>query len=282
MKAIDLSGRAALVVGGGGGGIGTAMAVALAEAGADVGTITAVAEHAADTVQRVEALGRRASSVVADVTDDDALVAAIAKIGAELGTIRHLVNVVGGSLVDDWHRAVDYDMEAFDRVVGRNLRYAVLSCREVARGLVAAGTPGAIVNISSVAAKGVPLLGAYGASKAGLESFSRTMALEWAQFGIRVNLVAPGTVKTPRAGQADLPEAVKSIPLGRRGDPSDIADAALFLLSDMAAYVTGHTLPVDGGTSMGSPGGDQLPTFVTNPAIRARFDPPPDDSTRGA
>lgn len=272
MRGIDLSGRATLVVGGGGGGIGTAMAVALAEAGADVGVVTLVPDHAADTVARVEALGRRAAAVVADVTDDDALVEAIASVASQLGTIRHLVNVVGGSLLDDWHRAVDYDMAAFDRVVSLNLRYAVLSCREVARGLTRAGTTGSIVNISSVAARGIPLLGAYGASKAGLESFSRTMALEWGPIGIRVNLVAPGTVKTPRAGQSDLPEAVKSIPLRRRGEPSDIADAALFLLSDLAGYITGQTLTVDGGSTIGGPGGDELPAFVTNPAVRARFD----------
>jgi NAD(P)-dependent dehydrogenase (short-subunit alcohol dehydrogenase family) len=282
MKVIDLSGRTALVVGGGGGGIGTAMAVALAEAGADVGTITFVAEHADDTVTRVHALGRRAAGVVADVTDDEALMAAMVSVASEVGTVRHLVNVVGGSLVDDWHRAVDYDMAAFDRLVARNLRYAVLSCREVARGLTAAGMPGSIVNISSVAAHGAPLLGAYGAAKAGLESFSRTMALEWAPLGIRVNLVAPGTVKTPRAGQSDLSEAVQSIPLRRRGEPADIADAALFLISDLAAYVTGQTLAVDGGSTLGGPGGVQLPAFVTNPAVRARFDWPPEQTaTRG-
>ena len=273
--AVDLGGRPALVVGGGGGGIGTAVAVALAEAGADVGTVTMVPEHAADTVARVEALGRRATSVVADVTDEAALVAAVAQVAEDLGgPLRHLVNVVGGALPDDWWRAADYDMAAFDRVVGRNLRYAVVSCREVARGLIGSSTPGAMVNISSVAARGTPLLAAYGAAKAGLESFSRTMALEWAQYGIRVNLVAAGTIKTPRAGQSDLADsAAKSIPLGRRGDPEDIARAAAFLLSDLAGYVTGQTLTVDGGMSIGGgPGGDRLPEFVTNPAVRARFE----------
>jgi NAD(P)-dependent dehydrogenase (short-subunit alcohol dehydrogenase family) len=119
-------------------------------------------------------------------------VAAIAGIIAELGPLRHLVNVVGGALVDDWGRAAEYDMGAFDRLVSRNLRYAVVSCREVAGSLIRRGEPGAFVNISSVAARGVPLLAGYGAAKAGLESFSRTMALEWARHGIRVNLVAPG------------------------------------------------------------------------------------------
>jgi NAD(P)-dependent dehydrogenase (short-subunit alcohol dehydrogenase family) len=271
-KQLDLSGRVAVVVGGGGGGIGTAMVTTLAEAGADVGAITYVEEHAADTRTRVEKLGRRVATVVADVTDEAALVDAFATIGSELGTARHLVNVVGGALVDDWHRTLDYDMDAFDRVVARNLRYAVIACREVARGLVAAQLPGSIVNISSVAARGTPLLAAYGAAKAGLESFSRTMALEWGRRGIRVNLVAPGTIKTPRSGANDMADAAAAeIPLGHRGDPEDIANAALFLLSDLAGYVTGQTLSVDGGTSMGSAGGDQPPTFVTNEAILARF-----------
>jgi 3-oxoacyl-[acyl-carrier protein] reductase len=273
-SAFDFDGRAALVVGGGGGGIGTAVAVLLAKAGADVGTITNIAEHAADTAERVRSLGRRASAVVADVTDEAALVDAVASVATALGPIRHLVNVVGGALPDDWHRAADYDMTAFDRLVARNLRYAVVSCREVARGLIARGLSGSIVNTSSAAARGSSLLAAYGASKAGLESFSRTMALEWAGYAIRVNLVAPGTVKTPRAGQSDLADvAAKTIPLGRRGEPLDIANAALFLLSDLSSYITGQTLAVDGGSTLGGPGGDQVPAFVTNPAIRARFEP---------
>jgi NAD(P)-dependent dehydrogenase (short-subunit alcohol dehydrogenase family) len=269
---IDLQGHTALVVGGGGGGIGTAMVETLARAGADVGVITYVAEHANDSKARIEALGRGSAIAVADVTDEGALVHAIDEIKQTLGRVRYLVNVVGGALVDDWHRTAEYDLGAFDRIIARNLRYAVASCREVARPLLAAGAPGSIVNISSIAARGTPLLAAYGAAKAGLESFSRTMALEWGARGVRVNLVAPGTIKTPRAGQADLADAAAAIPLARRGDPSDIANAALFLLSDLASYITGQTIAVDGGSSLGGRGGDRLPDFVTNPAVRARFD----------
>ncbi len=273
---LDLEGRPALVIGGGGGGIGTAMAVTLAEAGAHVGTITMVPEHAADTLSKVQALGQKAASAVIDVTDEKALMVAMTQITEDLGAgpLRHLANVVGGNLADDWFRTSEYDMDAFDRVVGRNLRYAVVACREMARGLISAETGGAIVNVSSVAARGAPLLAAYGASKAGLESFSRTMALEWAQYGIRVNLVAPDTIKTPRAGQSDLGDlAAQSIPLARRGTPSDISLAALFLLSDPSSYITGQVLTVDGGmTIAGGPGGDRLPAFVTNPAVRARFE----------
>src|ERR1019366_2845082 len=107
-KTIDLSGRSALVVGGGGGGIGTAMAVTLAQAGADVAVITYVAEHARDSEDRVRALGRRGLGVVADVTDETALRAAIVSAATELGPFRHLVNVVGGALPDDWWRTADY------------------------------------------------------------------------------------------------------------------------------------------------------------------------------
>lgn len=266
----DLSGRAALVVGGGGGGIGTAVVLALAAAGADVGVVTNVPEHAAASEEALSALGLRSAAVVADVTDDSALCRAVQTIAAQIGPLRHLVNVVGGALPDDWWRAADYDMGAFDRIMARNLRYAVVSCREVAARLIQAGASGSIVNISSVAARGAPLLAAYGAAKAGLESFSRTMALEWGPLGIRVNLVAPGTIKTPRAGGADLPHQAEAIPLRRRGTPADVAAVTCFLLSDLAGYVTGQTLLVDGGMSMGA-GGDQLPAFVTNPAVRSRF-----------
>ncbi len=268
---IDLGGRPCLIVGGAGGGIGTAMAVAAAEAGAPVAVITNVQEHADDSVRRLEQSGAKCAAVVADVTDEAALSSAIADLGHELGPIRHLVNVVGGNLADDWHRAAAFDMAAFDRVVARNLRYAVVACREVARRLIDSGQSGSIVNISSIAVRGTPLLAAYGAAKAGLESFSRTMALEWGPHAIRVNLVAPGTIRTPRAGQGDMIDAAGSIPLRRRGDPEDIACAAMFLLSDLAGYITGHTLTVDGGAILGHPGGEQLPAFVTNPSVRARF-----------
>ena len=269
--AVDLAGRAAIVVGGGGGGIGSAVAVLLARAGADIGALTYEPEHAAETIAAVERLGRRCVASTTDVTDEDAVRAALRSLLETLGETRHLVNVVGGSLVDDWYTVDRLPTATFDRVLGRNLRYALVSCQEVARPLLEAGTPGSIVNISSIAAGGTSLLAAYGAAKAGLESMGRTMALEWGPAGIRVNAVAPGTVKTPRAGTDDLPEAVAGVPLRRRATPDDVAGACLFLLSDLAAYVTGQTLTVDGGASIG-PGGQSLPAAVTNPQVRARFE----------
>ena len=269
---VDFSGRAALVIGGGGGGIGTAVVDVLARTGADVGIITNISEHTLASVAHVESMGLKAAGTTLDAMDEGSLVAGIGALAAQLGPFRYLVNVVGGAMADDWHRTSEYDMDSFDRVVNRNVRYAVVSCREVARVLLAKQWSGSIVNLSSVAARGTPLLAAYGASKAALESFGRTMALEWAPGAIRVNAIAPGSIKTPRAGSTDMAnEAAKEVPLGRRGEPADIANAALFLLSDLAAYITGVTLTVDGGSSVSSRSGDTLPTFVTNPAVRARF-----------
>lgn len=268
---IDLDGRPCVVVGGAGGGIGTAMARAAAEAGALVGIVTNLREHADDSTEQLQGIGARCIAVVADVTDEDALVDAIAQLSGELGPIRHLVNVVGGNLADDYHRASEFDMVAFDRVVARNLRYAIVACREVARSLLATEQTGSIVNISSLAARGAPLLGAYAAAKSGLEAFSRTMAIEWGPDGIRVNVVSLGSVRTPRTGQDDMADAVASIPLRRRGDPVEVANAAMFLLSDLARYITGQTLNVDGGISLGQPGGAQLSTLVKRADVRARF-----------
>lgn len=271
MIGIDLSGTTAVVVGGGGGGIGTAMVETLARCGCDVGAVTIDPDHAVDTRARVEALGRRAAVRVADVLEADALAGVLDELADDLGVATHLVNVVGGALPDDWYRARDLPLDVWDRVMGRNVRYAMVSCQWAARRLIAAGRPGSFVNVSSVATRAVPLLAAYGASKAALEAMGRTMAAEWGPSGIRVNAVAAGTVKTPRAGTDDLDEAAKRIPTQRRGTPADIANAAAFLLSDLAHNITGHTLVVDGGGSLGA-AGEELPVFVTNPRVRERFD----------
>jgi NAD(P)-dependent dehydrogenase (short-subunit alcohol dehydrogenase family) len=268
---IDFSGRSAIVVGGSGGGIGSAISLALAEAGAHVGVVTAVAEHAEEVLAQIRQHGVSGAVEIADVTNEDALRTAMRSLADAIGQPQHLVNVVGGAPVQDWDRLEDLNMESFRRVVARNLDYALVACQEVAGPLIRSGQGGSIVNISSIAARGAPLLGAYSTGKGGLESLSRTMALEWGPAGIRVNLVAPGTIKTPRSGSDDNPKASAGIPLRRRGLPDDIASATMFLLSDMSGYITGQTLVADGGSSIGS-GGQVLPAAVTNPAIRAKFE----------
>lgn len=276
---VDLSGRTVLVVGGGGGGIGTATCEVAAAAGADIVTLSAVAEHVDDTVARVEAMGRRAAGGVVDVVDADALVDAIGRARTALGTdtvIDGVITVVGGVTFEHWHRLIDYSLDSFDHLMAMNLRYVLVADREVARGLREAGRPGSIVHISSVASHSAPLLAGYGVAKAGVNALTRTMAAEWGRFGIRVNAVAPGTIKTPRAGEDDLEDQVsKTIPAGRRGEPIDIANAAAFLLSDLASYISGQVIDVDGGSGCRSASLDDsdLPTVVTNPRIRERFTP---------
>jgi NAD(P)-dependent dehydrogenase (short-subunit alcohol dehydrogenase family) len=271
---INFSGRVALVVGGGGGGIGTAVCQRLATAGADVIAVSAVAEHVEATKAEVEALGRRASAQVADVTDFDALRAAIDAGAAEVGPPDLVVNVVGGATPDHWHRLTEFPIESFDHLMTTNLRYAFIACQHVAKGLIERGEPGAIVNISSIASRGQPLLSAYGAAKAGLDSLTRSMAMEWGRHGIRANTLAPGTINTPRSGRDpdEVDPLAASITLQRRGRPDDIADVALFLLSDLASYVSGQTIDVDGGPSRGGVDEHDLPVFVTNEAIRSRFE----------
>lgn len=268
---IDFAGRTCLIVGGAGGGIGAATARRAAGAGAAVGIITHNPGHAEEMLDELRAAGARAAAAIADVTDEDQLVGAIAELQDDLGPIRHLVNVVGGA-TNSYHRSVDFELAVLDRIMAQNLRYAFVSCREVARPLLAEGLTGSIVSISSGAASGRPMLSAYSAAKAALESFSRSIALEWGPSGIRVNVVSSGTVRTERTNRQDMTEAAKAIPLRRRGEPEEVANAALFLLSELAAYTTGSTLEVDGGVGLGHAGGDRVPAFVQHPGAASEGD----------
>lgn len=231
-------------------------------------------EHLAAVAAEVAERGQRAETALVDVSDEAALRVAIDAGAEKLGTIDGVVNVVGGATPQYWHRLEDYPMESLDHLLTVNLRYALVSCQQVAKALIAAEQSGSFVNISSIASKGQPLLSGYGAAKAGLDSLGRAMASEWGRYGIRVNGVAPGTINTPRSGRkpGEVDEASKSIALGRRGTPDDIADVVLFLLSDLSAYVSGQTINVDGGPSRAGLAPSGLPVFVTNPAIRERFE----------
>jgi NAD(P)-dependent dehydrogenase (short-subunit alcohol dehydrogenase family) len=283
-KLIDLNRRAYLVCGAGGGGIGTAVAVMLAEAGATVIAIDNT-EHGRDTAsEALSELGDRHLVLDCDLTDAAAVEAILAEATATAGAIRGAVNVVGGMLPSHWTALTDpLAPEAFDDVMRFNLKPALIASTAVARAIAGHGLGGSIVNVASGAGLVSMAYGAgYGAAKAALINLTRSMAVEWGRYRLRVNAVAPGTIRSQKLGRtrfdtAESPEMRQKsrevIPLGRRGESEDVAGAVLYLLSDLADYVTGQVLGVDGGALARAPysDADNLPVFVTDPALRARL-----------
>lgn len=242
-----LQGKRALVIGAGQ-GMGESSALFLARAGCDVGLVDLVPERAERVAASVRDLGRRAEVLIGDVLDDPQIPALIAEAERKLGGIDVMVSIVGAAV---WGSLLDTTADVWDQQQRLNLRYFFLTAREVAVSMIRRGSPGAIVGIASVdGQRASPMRGAYGAAKAGLISLVQTMAVEWAPHRIRVNAVAPGHIVTPRLydtpQRADL-YANSLLPVRQRGVPDDIGKAALFLASDMARYITGTTLDVDGG-----------------------------------
>jgi len=242
-----LAGKKALIIGGGQ-GMGEASARFLARAGCDVALVDLVEERAARVASIVADLGARGVKVVGDVLDDAQIPRIVAEAEAGLGGLDAMVSIVGAAA---WGSLLETTAAAWDQQMQLNLRYFFLVAKEVASSMIRRGTPGAIVGIASVdGQRASPMRGAYGAAKSGLISLVQTMAVEWAPHRIRVNAIAPGHIVTPRL--YDTPQRAEGyarslIPLRRRGTTEDIGKAALFLLSDLASYVNGTTLDVDGG-----------------------------------
>ncbi len=267
----ELTGATVIVAGAGGEGIGTGCCEAAMAAGADIVAV----DLSSDELDKLDFLPRPVAKVKADLTDPDTPAAVVQAALDAHGRIDGLINVAGGTRIDDFGSLVNIDHQGWDRVMANNLRYVAFLNRAVAQAMIDAGDGGAMVNVSSVSSlASQPFLAAYGAAKAGLNSLTRTMAVEWGSHGIRVNAVAPGTITTPRAGDSESPEAAKrAIPLGRRGHPAEIAAAAVFLLTPRASYITGQVLAVDGGMSvkLAMLGDDNAPVFVTDPEVRNRM-----------
>lgn len=271
---LGIAGRRIWVVGAGGNGIGTAVAGELAAAGAHVVAIDRSRSALDPTLAVGEGQPGTIEPVVIDAGDRLA-VETFAASEREKGRVADgLVNIVGGLMRDQFSSLVETEDETFDAVLRLNLRAAWLSSQVFARNLIAEGRTGAIVQLASIVAlQAMPFGASYAMAKAALISLSRTQALEWGPHGLRVNTIAAGTIRTPRAVTSNPELDRRTIPVGRRGDARDIAGAALFLLSDLAAFVSGQVLAVDGGVSIKPAYLDDggLPVFVDDEELRARL-----------
>ncbi len=241
------------VVTGAGRGIGEGIAVALAEAGCDV-VLTARREHEINAVaERVRGLGRRALALAGDITDGSFVDELAERSKAEMGRVTLWVSNAGGADDRTPRHLADMPDRQWDYQLDLNLRAVFTGARAATRIL---DDGGSIINISSGAAlKGSPNNGPYAVAKAGVDSLTRTLSIELAPRGIRVNGVAPGPVPTEvfmeffGATEDDLPKLAKrlGVPLGRLGTPQDVANAVVFLASPAASWITGQTLLVNGG-----------------------------------
>jgi NAD(P)-dependent dehydrogenase (short-subunit alcohol dehydrogenase family) len=262
---IRLDGQAAFVTGAGG-GIGRAIAIRLAEAGADVAIFDIIAERAEEAAERVRDLGRRALPITGDVMDAGALNAGIEDAAECFGRLDILVNNAGGVAARPF---LDQSERSMRKHIDINLMSMLIATQAAARHMVESGRGGSIINVASIeAVRAAPNFAVYAACKAGMRSFTKSMAVELSAHQIRVNCIAPDHTITPgnqgnRAGPVDAATWIQHsdeqvdamnrlIPLGREGIDLECGDAAVFLASAMSSYITGVLLPVDGGTGASS------------------------------
>jgi len=245
-----LDGRVAIVTGAGQ-GIGYGVATCMARAGAHVVVNDTAQERLTRAVADIGALGVQALGVQASVTQAEDVDRLVQETLSRFGKIDILVNNAGVVVIKSITEQTEAD---WDKVLSVNLKGVFLCCHRVVQEMITQRR-GAIVNIASIAAfhYTVPHV-PYAASKAGVVALTRDLAYEVARFGVRVNAIAPGPIETPMMGTALTAQQreayARNIPLGRLGQPQDIGEAAVFLASDAAGYVTGATLPVSGGTDL--------------------------------
>jgi 2-deoxy-D-gluconate 3-dehydrogenase len=242
----DLTGKVALVTGANT-GIGQGIAVALAEAGADVALVGRSSPD--ETAYKVRELGRRAALIAADLSTIAPVQPAVDQTLAALGGLDILVNNAGIIRRAD---AVDFTETDWDAVMDTNLKSVFFLCQAAGRHMIAQGS-GKIINIASMLSfQGGIRVPSYTASKSGVAGLTKLLANEWAGKGVNVNAIAPGYIATSNTAALQADETrnrqiLERIPAGRWGDPADLGGAAVFLASSASDYVQGHILAVDGG-----------------------------------
>jgi NAD(P)-dependent dehydrogenase (short-subunit alcohol dehydrogenase family) len=247
-----LENKKALVTGGGR-GIGRAIALTFAKEGADVAIAEIDLTSAEKVVTEVRSTGCRSMATRTDVSNRNEIEEMVHAVEREFGRIDILVNNAGINMVS---RSEDLSEQNWDKALNINLKAIFLCSQAVCKQMVKQNG-GKIINIASIyGLSGYPERAAYCTSKAGVISLTQTLACEWARYGINVNAIAPGLIKTEmvrdliRRGIFDEKTVAARSPMGRLGEPEEIANAALFLASDESNFVNGHTLVVDGGWSV--------------------------------
>jgi len=249
---LSLDGRTVIVAGAGGGGMGTLIAEMTAGAGATVIAADLSRDSLDEHVGPLQAQGLAIVPVEADVSGEDGIRLIMDHALAAPGDLYGLVTVVGGIPDRFWGPATGVARQDWQTVMAYNLDSMFFLTQAVARELRARRLPGSLVSISSISGlTATPFHIAYGAAKAAVLSVVKTMALELAADNIRVNSVAPGAIATPTAGVGPDPERDRwAVPMARQGQAAEVAATVLYLLSDMAGYMTGQCLAVDGGVSV--------------------------------
>ncbi len=249
MNLFDLTGKTALITGASR-GIGRVIAVAMADAGADLALVARNADGLAETARLATQPGHQPIVIRADVTQQEEVAAAVDAAIGRFGQVDVLVNNAGGS--NFAAPFADLRLPGWDKIIKLNLTSAVYACHAISKHMLTRGS-GSIINVASVAGVvSAPLLSPYGAAKAGLINLTRSLAVEWAESGVRVNALCPGWTATDlnralwdddQGGRA----TVAAVPMKRWARAGEMAGPAVFLASDASSYVTGHTLVADGG-----------------------------------